>query len=171
MRYLVYVILFVACVLSPIDIHSQTFQERINFELSGGVGLKYKGIVPIDFSFKFLVDIVPITYLFVDVEENVSLHSENKKNAYTHGQLLGGGIGLRMLNQVRTNHALDFRLKALGNIGKSDWKHTVYNASLAWYMKNMTFSPIVELGYRFLDSRVTDIKNYGSMYLSIGLRY
>lgn len=63
------------------------------------------------------------------------------------------------------------RAKAMGSLANPDWKRTTYDASLAWYMNAGKFSPVVELGYRFLDSRTKGVANYGGAYLSIGLRY
>jgi hypothetical protein len=51
------------------------------------------------------------------------------------------------------------------------WKRATYDASLAWYLKSPKFSPVVELGYRYLDSKTTGIDNYGNVYASIGIRY
>ena len=33
------------------------------------------------------------------------------------------------------------------------------------------FSPVVELGYRFMDFRTNGFENYGNAYLSFGIRY
>lgn len=153
------------------SLFSQTFQERMSFEVVSEAGLKIKGTMPIDFSFRFLLDIIPISYIFVDVEENVSLHSKSLNKYYTNGQYLGGGIGFKMLNKSNTNHALDFRIKALGNVGKTDWKHTTYDVCMSWYLNNVMFSPLVEFGYRFMDSRIKEISDYNGIYMSIGLRY
>jgi hypothetical protein len=46
-----------------------------------------------------------------------------------------------------------------------------YDASLAWYLKSQKFSPVVELGYRYIKSKTTGIDNYGDVYVSVGLRY
>ena len=70
---------------------------------------------------------------------------------------------------VKGKHALDVRVKSLST--SPDWKRNTYDASLAWYLKTEKFSPIVEFGYRYLDSRTKGIDNYGNAYLTIGLRY
>lgn len=79
--------------------------------------------------------------------------------------------GFKLLNGVKGKHALDVRVKSLSTLGNPDWKRNTYDASLAWYLKTEKFSPIVELGYRYLDSRTKGIDNYGNAYLTIGLRY
>ena len=33
------------------------------------------------------------------------------------------------------------------------------------------FSPIIELGYRFMESHTTGIGNYSNVYMTLGLRY
>lgn len=153
------------------NVQAQTFIERTHFEVSAGSGIKNHGITPVDFSFKLHVDVIPVLYLFVTAEDNLSLYKNNETKAYVNGASLGGGLGVRLLNHIKTAHALDIRAKSLDSLGKPDWKRTIYDISLAWYMKPGRFSPIVELGYRFLHSHTNSFDNYGNAYLSIGLRY
>ena len=157
--------------LSTSVLHAQSFEERSYFEVSAGTGLKNHGITPVDFSFKFHVDLVPAAYIFVSAEENLSLYKENEVKTYINGTSLGGGLGFRLLNQTKGSHALDVRFKSLSSVGGTDYKRTSYDISLAWYMKGLRFSPVAELGYRYLDSRTNGFDNYGNFYLSFGLRY
>lgn len=150
---------------------AQSFIERSNFEASAASGIKDGGIKPIDFSFKYHIDILPKFYVSITAEDNISLHKDNGVKTYYKGISMGGGLGIRLLNSTKSIHALDIRLMSLGSIGGSDWKRTTYDASLAWYMKSHRFSPVIGLGYRYIDSRTNSIGNYGSAYLSIGLRY
>ena len=161
-------ILFVASVAK---MNAQSFMDRTHFEFSAGTGLKNKGITPIDFSFKANVDFVSISYLFVTAEDNVSLYNDDVIKTYYNGVSIGGGIGVRLLNSSKTIHALDVRAKALGSVGNPAWKRSSYDISLAWYLKSHRFSPVVELGYRFIDSHTKSIDNCGNAFLSIGLRY
>lgn len=158
-------------VLTTVKTHAQSFMDRIHFEASAGIGAKNNGITPVDFSFKIHADVIPLAYVFVAVEDNLSLYKENGVKYYAKGVSLGGGLGVKLLNSTKTNHALDVRVKALGSLGSPDWKRTTYDAALAWYLKDCKFSPMVELGYRFLDSRTKGFDNYGNAYISIGLRY
>ena len=153
------------------EVKAQTFIERTFFEVSTATGLRNNGMTPIDFSFKCHVDIVPIFYLFITAEDNLSLYKSREIKTYTNGVSLGGGLGIKLLNRVKSIHSLDLRAKSLDNLGKPDWERTTYDVSLAWYIKSNKFSPIVELGYRFIDSHTDKYNNYGNAYISIGLRY
>lgn len=157
--------------LSTFSLHAQSFKERSYFEVSAGTGLKNHGITPVDFSFKFHVDLIPVAYIFISAEENISLYKENDDKTYISGTGLGGGLGVRLLNNTKSSHALDVRVKSLSSVGGTDYKRTSYDASLAWYMKTHKFSPILELGYRYIDSRTKEFDNYGKVYISFGLRY
>lgn len=117
------------------------------------------------------MDIVPIFYLFITAEDNLSLYKAREIKTYTNGVSLGGGLGIKLLNRVKSIHSLDLRAKSLDSLGKPDWERTTYDVSLAWYIKSYKFSPIVELGYRFIDSHTDKYDNYGNAYISIGLRY
>ena len=106
-------------------------------------------------------------------------HRKGRRQGKQHGR---GEEGKRHRKRTREQlgvrnaefagkHALDVRVKSLSTLGNPDWKRNTYDASLAWYLKTEKFSPIVELGYRYLDSRTKGIDNYGNAYLTIGLRY
>ncbi len=156
---------------TAVKMHAQTFKDRIHFETTAGIGIKNNGITPVDFSFRFHMDVLPIFYVFITAEDNIFLYKNDEAKTYSKGASLGGGLGVKLLNSKKSNQAIDVRVKALGNLGSPDWKYTTYNASLAWYIKSDKFSPVVEFGYRFLDSCTKGRDNYGNAYLSIGLRY
>lgn len=166
-----FVILAFLSLLSARSMYSQSFEDRIHFETTVGKGLPNKGITPIDFSVKFAVDVLPIFYAYITAEDNLSLYKSQNVKTYSNGTGLGGGLGVKLLHRIESKHALDVRAKALSSLGNPDWKRTTYDVSLAWYMKSEKFSPVVELGYRYIDSRTKSFDNYGNVYLSIGLRY
>ena len=170
MKKFVYATMLVL-VFSTTGIHAQTVIDRIHFEFAAGTGARQNGIKPIDFSFKSLVDFVSISYLFVTVEDNISLYKNDGVRTYSNGVSIGGGLGVSLLNGKQGIHGLDVRVKALDCVGSPAWKRTTYDAALAWYVRSGRFSPVLELGYRFLDSRTAGLDNYGNAYLSIGLRY
>lgn len=157
--------------LSATQASAQAFQDRLHCEISTGQGPKAKGITPFDISMKIHVDIIPMTYAFINLEENIALYKRNDVKTYFHGTSLGGGLGVKLLNSVKTNHALDVRLQALGSLGNPDWKRTTYDASLAWYLKNKKYSPIIQFGYRHIDSRNDAIDDYDNIYMALGLRF
>lgn len=170
MKKFVYLILLLFAIVT-VNVRAQAFTERMHFEASAATGIKDGGTTPVDFSFKFHVDVLPVSYVFITVEDNFSLHKYNGVKSYSHGASAGGGLSVKLLGSAEKTHALDARLKVLGCIGSSDWKRTTYDVSLAWYIKSCKFSPVVELGYRYLDSRMEGIANYGNVYVSLGLRY
>ena len=164
-------IFFLFLSLSVSTMSAQSFKDRTLFECMAGTGIQNNDKIPLDLSFKLRVDIIPLAYMFITVEDNISLFKNKEARTYSNGASLGGGIGVKLLNHSKGDHALDVRIKSLQSLGSPDWKRTTYDAGLAWYLKSEKFSPIVELGYRFLDSRTKGIDNYGNAYLSIGLRY
>lgn len=170
MRKLIYAAALLLA-LTTADLHAQTFADRIHFEVTAGSGVKSNGVTPVDFSFKSLVDFVSISYLFIAVEDNISLYNGNGVKTYYNGVGIGGGAGVKLLGRTSGIHGLDIRAKALGSVGSPAWKRSAYDLSLAWYVKDRRFSPVVELGYRFVDSRTAGFDNYGTVYMSIGFRY
>ncbi len=157
--------------LTTMKMHAQDFMDRVHFEFSAGTGLENNGITPVDFSVKSQVEFFSISYLFVTVEDNISLYKNEGEKTYYNGVGIGGGLGVKLLNSVKSIHALDIRAKALSSVGCPSWKRASYDVSLAWYLKSYRFSPVVELGYRFIDSHTQEIDNCGNAFLSIGFRY
>lgn len=74
MKRLFYAIMLLL-VLSTLRLNAQSFVDRTHFEVMAGIGIENKGITPIDFSFKAHVEFVSVSYLFVTVEDNVSLYN------------------------------------------------------------------------------------------------
>lgn len=164
-------IIFIMLSLFVCEAHAQAVKDRIHFEIATGTGMRSKGITPMDFSFKAHVDVVRPVCLFVTAEGNRSLYKSNEVRTYFDGESLGGGIGFHILGKKSPLHAFDARLKVLSSIGNADWKRTSYDANIAWYLKGVMFSPVVELGYRHIDSRSTFMNNYDNIYVSLGIRY
>ena len=157
--------------LATVKTHAQTFMDRVHFEFSTGTGMENKGITPVDFSFKSQVEFVSIAYLFVTVEDNISLYKNKEVKTYYNGVSLGGGLGVKLLDRVKSIHALDVRAKALSSVGCPSWNRSSYDISLAWYLRSYRFSPVVELGSRLIDSHTSGLSNCGNAFLSIGFRY
>lgn len=157
--------------LATVEMNAQNFMDRVHFEFSAGAGMENKGITPVDFSFKSQVEFVSIAYLFVTAEDNISLYKNKEIKTYYNGVSLGGGLGVKLLDGVKSIHALDVRAKALSSVGCPTWKRSSYDISLAWYLRSYRFSPVVELGYRFIDSHTSGLGNCGNAFLSIGFRY
>ena len=170
MNKTIYFLIFIFTVFAN-KTYAQSFKDRTHYEVMVGTGIKNNDKIPLDLSFKLRVDIISLAYMFITAEDNISLFKNKEARTYSNGASLGGGIGVKILNHSKGNHALDVRIKSLQSLGSPDWKRTTYDAGLAWYLKSEKFSPIVEFGYRFLDSRTKGIDNYGNAYLSVGLRY
>lgn len=152
--------------------NAQQFADRLHFEATANTGYKSKDKTPIDFSFKAGIDVIPRLYAFFTAEENKTLYKKDDVKTYYDGTSLGGGLGVRLLCSDQTQHTLDIRAKVLSSVGNPDWKRTTYDASLAWYLSGkQRFSPVVEIGYRYIDSNSDQISNYGSLYVGIGIRY
>lgn len=154
---------------SCFDAAAESFMDRVHFEITTGSGSKSKGLTPLDFAFKGCIDVIPVMYAFATVEENVSLYKDNDIKTYYTGTSLGGGLGVKLLNSIPDNPALDLRAKVLTSVGGTSWKRTTYDAALALYMKARRISPLLELGYRHLDSRSKGFDNTSHFYASVGL--
>lgn len=84
------------------------------------------------------------------------------------GYNLGGGLSILTKADAEGRGAL--RLAVLNSIGSADWKHTVYQASLAFYgmKEGNTDAPFVEIGYRYNKSHSAGISDCSSMFVAFG---
>lgn len=117
------------------------------------------------------MDIVKSFYAFVAIEDSKTLYKNEDIKSYLNSENIGGGLGVKFLNAGKNTHSLDLRIKLLNSIGNADWKKTTFDSSIAWYMPHEKFSPVVELGYRFMNSHTAGIDNYSNIYMTLGLRY
>lgn len=159
--------------LASLSANAESFVDRLHFEASAATGFESNDMTPIDFSFKAHADVISSIYVFVSAEGNKSLYESSGARTYLSGESLGGGLGVQLLGKKSALHALDIRAKAMTSVGNTDWKRTSYDAGLAWYIKTQKslFSPVVEVGYRYIDSRESVIENYSGLYVSFGIRY
>ena len=167
------VLIVILFIVSASNSYSQSFADRIHFEASAGAGAKYQCMRPMDITFKVNVDIVKKLYAYIAEENNHNLYKDGDFKTYYDSANLGGGLGVKLLDNDNTIHKLDLRAGVLSSLGNADWKHTTYGVGLAWYLgpKSRAFSPVVEMGYRYADTHTEGMKNYSGFYMSIGLRY
>ena len=173
MRKVVFIII-VLLVFITNRTYPQSFLDRLHFEASTGIGIKNKGITPLNLSFKTQLDIVKNYYAFFAIEDSKTLYQKENVKSYLNSENIGGGLGVKLLNADKNDYALDFRLKLLSSMGNADLKKTTFESCIALYITNnasQKFSPIIELGYRFMESHTTGIGNYSNVYMTLGLRY
>ena len=148
-----------------------SFSDRLHFEAAAGTGVKMHGITPLDYSFKLNVDVAPRFYVSVVTETEKSLYKDDKIKTYFNGESLGGGMGYNFYDNNNSSHVLGIRTKIMSSIFKADCKRTTYDVFLSWYTKTRRFSPVIELGYRYIKSRSVELRNYSNVYMTLGIRY
>jgi hypothetical protein len=152
-------------------LNAQSFSDRLHFEASAGTGIKMHDMTPFDYSFKLNVDVAPRFYVSVVTETEKSLYKDDKVKTYFNGESFGGGIGYNFYDNNNSSHVLGIRTKILNSIFKADCKRTTYDVFLSWYTKTRKFSPVIELGYRYIKSRSEELRNYSNVYMTLGIRY
>ena len=150
---------------------AQSFWDRLHGELGLGIGLKTNSIEPYDISYKIHVDIISKAYAFISLESNVALYNNVAKTYYS-GTSLGGGLGVTLRDvKEESPYVLDLRGQVLTNVGNTDWERTTYELALVFYLKSsIRISPLIELGYRYIDSRSL-LDDYDNIYMRLGIRF
>ncbi|MBQ6193262.1 MAG: hypothetical protein IJK43_02345 [Prevotella sp.] len=94
------------------------------------------------------------------------------KTFYDSGNL-GIALGYSLLKKEENDFSflnnIDIRVNAGTTVGHTDWKYLYYGAELKLgFRKNNT--PIIGIGYRYIDSHTETIDDYKGFYVSLGLR-
>ena len=158
--------------LTAVNVNADSYWDDVHFEYVAGIGYKSNSMRPSDFAFRIHTKFISRTYLFTSLEENLVLYDNNSDKTYYSGFAGGGGLGVTLLGaKEESSCALDLRALVVANsVKKVEWQRVSYELALAFYLKSHRWTPIVELGYRYTDSR-TGPDDFGRVYLRLGLRF
>lgn len=151
--------------------------RKWQFGVNGGVGLPQHDVTPFFYGVNAGYEFVPRLYVLGRLEVVTGLYEKDGERTWSQAGNLGAGLGYRLLGAKPSKRGvadcLDLRVLAGASVGHATWKQTFYDAGLEWYCRGRRFSvtPTIGLGYRYVDSRTTGVRNYGSAYLSIGFRF
>lgn len=158
---------------------AKTCAKKWQFAANAGVGLPQHDVTPVFAGVNLGYEFAPRVYAFARAEMNTGLYEKDGDRTFNSAGNLGAGLGYRLLGGGKCSacrslkECLDVRVMAGSSIGHADWKQTFYDAGLEYYYRGSRFfcTPTIGLGYRYVDSRTTGLRNYGSAYVSIGFRF
>lgn len=150
------------------------FMNHLFVEMYAGTGAKSNGMQPMSFGVNIGYELTKRLYMYGSVGGNISLYEKGDAKTFYRSPFAGGGVGVKLIDTDKITDwpATDIRLAVTNSIGNADWKHTIYDASVILYKpKAKGISPTISLGYKYMKSHSTGIKNYGSIYGTIGIRF
>ncbi len=167
------------CTAGKSETCTKPFTRKWYFGANVGAGLPQHDVTPVFGGVNVGYEFAPRLYAFARAEVNTGLYEKDGERAWNSAGNLGAGLGFRLLGAKGccgsrgVKDCLDLRAMAGSSIGHADWKQTFYDAGLEYYFRGREFgcTPTIGLGYRYVDSRTTGLRNYSSVYMTIGFRF
>ena len=113
-------------------------------------------------------------------EGELGLYSGEDRDFFT-SQALGAGVDVTLLRATKSTGwvsegtTLDIRCQALASVGSADFKHSSYSVQMLYNMRGPGYgkymTPVIGIGYRYMDMRTNGFKDTHNFYLSVGIRY
>lgn len=157
----------------------QSFFERLSASCNLSVGLQNKNTTPLMMGVDFGYEVLPRLRVLFKMDYAMALRSVEGVRTYDNALLLGGGLSYRLFGgkgytqPAQAKDALELQFTAGGSVGKMDWKQNYYDFGLLYTTRHRLSicTPILGLGYRYVNSHAAGMKNYGGVYATIGMRF
>lgn len=157
----------------------QSFFERMSSSYNFAVGLQNKKTTPLMVGVDFGFEVLPRLRVIFEADYTAGLRSVDGHRTYDGAFTLGGGLSYRLFGgkgysePLQEKDALELQFTAGGSVGKPDWKQNYYDFGLLYTTRHRPSlcKPIFGLGYRYINSHAAGMKNYGSVYATIGMRF
>lgn len=147
-----------------------SFWKNMVIEFNVGTGTGHDGMSPLEISGNLGYKFIPRLYAFVHGGCLYGMYDKDHGQVYTKSATLAGGLGFNVMRV--DNIDLDLRVSAGGSVGNADWKHTVYDAGLAFRIGGVGKLKVnVGLGFRHVSSRTAGIGAYNGFYGTLGVGF
>lgn len=147
-----------------------SFWKNVVIEFNVGAGTGHDGMSPLEIGGNLGYRFIPRMYAFVHGGALYGLYDKEHGRRYTKSATLAGGLGYTLCRV--DNIDVDLRASAGGSVGNADWKHTVYDAGLAFRIGGTGRLRVnVGVGYRHMTSRTAGIGAYNGFYGTIGVGF
>lgn len=146
------------------------FWKNVVVEFNVGAGTGHDGMSPLEIGGNLGYKFIPRLYAFMHGGCLYGMYDKEHGQVYTKSATLAGGLGYTLFRV--DNIDVDLRASAGGSVGNADWKHTVYDAGLAFRIGGVGKLKVnVGVGYRHVSSRTAGIGTYNGFYGTIGVGF
>ena len=157
----------------------QSFFDRMSASYNLAVGLQNKQTTPLMTGVDFGFEVLPRLRVILEADYTVGLRNVDGNRTFDGAFTLGGGLSYRLFGgkgytkPAQAKDALELQFTAGGSVGKMDWKQNYYDFGLLYTTRHRLSicTPILGLGYRYVNSHAAGMKNYGGVYATIGMRF
>lgn len=147
--------------------------DKLLVDIEATTGPKNKGMSPTTLNLSLGYQMTSCFYVFAKTEGSINLYNKDDIKTYYTSEALGGGLGIKLYNPLKTTDATDFRVSVINTIGNVDWKYTSYEANFIIYhnsIKRRLTKPFLGLGFRHMKSHTAGISNWNGIIATIGMR-
>lgn len=147
-----------------------SFWKNVVIEFNVGAGTGHDGMSPLEIGGNLGYRFIPRLYAFVHGGCLYGMYDKEHGQVYTKSATLAGGLGYTLCRV--DNIDVDLRASAGGSVGNADWKHTVYDAGLAFRIGGTGRLKVnVGVGYRHVTSHTVGIGVYNGFYGTLGVGF
>lgn len=148
--------------------------KKIMAELDFGAGLKQHNITPMFVGLNLGYYISPRLYAYARYEGLMGLSKVDGVQNYFKSTNLGGGIGYVLGVIKETNDMSSVRLQVTNSVGNVDWKNTTYTIGIYSHRRltrNGSWTPVIGLGFKHINSHTIGIRDCNSVFATIGFGF
>lgn len=180
MRKLVlFILLLFSCHSFAAEQQDSVAKSRHRVTLYGdtekSVSPRQHGLIPI-MSFT-TIGIEPVRRLTIGVSYigYLGLYKDSERKTYYQTQGIGGECGWQLFKAKKDGtfwdkgDEIDLRARYGHSIGGGDLKYDLYDAAIIYRYMRSVIDLSLAVGYRFINSHSSEVRNHSNVYLGIGI--
>ena len=146
-----------------------------NLFLEGSVvrGLKSDGISPVGAQIGIGYNVTSRFYPMITAEYLSGHYNESGMKTFYDSGNIGFGLGYTFLrgknDYLSFLQNADLRVNVGTTIGHVDWKYNYYGVELKMGFRK-TNTPVIGVGYRYMNSRTEGLSNYKGVFVTLGFK-
>lgn len=144
-------------------------------DMEKSVSPRQHGLIPI-MSFT-TIGIEPVRRLTIGVSYigYLGLYKDSERKTYYQTQGIGGECGWQLFKAKKDGtfwdkgDEIDIRARYGHSIGGGDLKYDLYDAAIIYRYMRSVIDLSLAVGYRFINSHSSEVRNHSNVYLGIGI--
>ena len=150
--------------------------NKVFIEAEIEAGTKCHNITPLGYGMNVGYEITNRFMAFAKIESLTGLYEKDDVRTYNQANLLGGGLGFRLLKGDtegpiwEKGMMRDLRAGVTTSVGNCTWKQTDYDACIKLALGSCKVKPTFSLGYRHINSYSNGMPDLDLFFATLGIR-
>jgi hypothetical protein len=147
----------------------QFVQERLVFDIQGQYAKRHGTFLAYEVNLGY--NITPKLYAYALSGKLWQLRQEDGIRSYCSANILGGGMGYRLLGCSKEKVSLDLRLSLAQSVGSNSLNCTVYDGQLRFRLGGKHFVRTVGAGFKHVHSHTAGMPTHNYPYIAFGFGF